>query len=265
MTKIGFIGTGNMGFAIINGILNSEIAKNVEVCAVDKDKAKLANLEKIGVKAFDSISNMAAECKYIFLAVKPQQLDEVLCELKGVDENNVIVSICAGIGADYIKKATNPSVNVVIVMPNTPLLLGSGATALAKVAPISDEDFEFVKSIFVTCGVAEVVSEDKMKEIIAINGSSPAFIYLYAKAFLEYAESVGIDGKSAKNLFAQSLIGSARMITESGDDIDTLIQKVSSKGGTTIAGLEKLREGNLENTVAECCKACTKRAYELAK
>ena len=149
MTKIGFIGTGNMGFAIINGILHSDIAKNVEVCAVDKDTQKLENLTKLGVKPFSEISQLAKECKYIFLAVKPQQLDEVLCELKGVDENNVIVSICAGIGADYIKKATNPAVNVVIVMPNTPLLLGSGATALAKVAPISDEDFEFVRAHFV--------------------------------------------------------------------------------------------------------------------
>ena len=104
-----------------------------------------------------------------------------------------------------------------------------------------------------------------MKEIIAINGSSPAFIYLYAQAFIEYAKSVGIDEFAAKGLFAQALIGSAKMITDSGDDIDTLIQKVSSKGGTTIAGLEKLREGGLSEAVDNCCKACTKRAYELSK
>ena len=104
-----------------------------------------------------------------------------------------------------------------------------------------------------------------MKEIIAINGSSPAFIYLYAKYFIDYAVSVGIGGEAATELFAKSLIGSAKMITDSGKTIDELITMVSSKGGTTIAGLEKLREGGLGEAVEECCKACTKRAYELSK
>ena len=104
-----------------------------------------------------------------------------------------------------------------------------------------------------------------MKEIIAINGSSPAFIYLYAQAFVEYAKSVDIDETVARDLFARSLIGSAKMITDSGKSLDELIEMVSSKGGTTIAGLEKLREGCLSKAVEDCCKACTKRAYELSK
>lgn len=104
-----------------------------------------------------------------------------------------------------------------------------------------------------------------MKEIIAVNGSSPAFIYLFAKGFVDYAKSVDIDPDAALKLFAQSLVGSAKMLTDSGMTVDELIKQVSSPGGTTIAGLDKLYEGKLTDTVDECCKACTARAYELAK
>ena len=118
---------------------------------------------------------------------------------------------------------------------------------------------------FKACGKIAILPEDKMKEVIAINGSSPAFIYLFAKGFIEYAEEAGISEESAKALFTQSLIGSARMIMESGDEIDELIRKVSSPGGTTLAGLDRLYEGKLVDTVKNACKSCTKRAYELSK
>ena len=104
-----------------------------------------------------------------------------------------------------------------------------------------------------------------MKEIIAVNGSSPAFIYLYAKGFVEYAASVGIDADAALRLFCQTLIGSAEMMLHSGKSIDDLIVMVSSKGGTTIAGLDQLRERGLQDAVQAACEACTKRAYELSK
>ena len=113
--------------------------------------------------------------------------------------------------------------------------------------------------------VAEEVPINKMKEIIAVNGSSPAFIYLFAKGFVDYAKSVDINPDAALKLFAQSLVGSAKMLTDSGMTVDELIKQVSSPGGTTIAGLDKLYEGKLTDTVDECCKACTARAYELAK
>lgn len=140
-----------------------------------------------------------------------------------------------------------------------------GASALAKDSQVSQQEFDFVCSIFKACGKTAVIDESKMKEIIAVNGSSPAFIYLYAKGFIDYAVKEGIDGEVAKKLFAQSLIGSAKMITDSGYTIDELIKMVSSPGGTTLAGLEELNKGNLLNTVNNACEACTKRAYELSK
>jgi pyrroline-5-carboxylate reductase len=150
-------------------------------------------------------------------------------------------------------------------MPNTPLLLGEGATALSKVEPTTDEEFGLVCSIFGACGEYAVLPADKMKEIIAINGSSPAFIYLFAKAFIEYAAEQGISAEAAQKLFAKTLVGSAKMITDSGNTIDELIKMVSSPGGTTLAGLDRLYEGNLVQVVKNACDSCTKRAYELSE
>lgn len=266
MINVGFIGAGNMGYAIMKGIVGSPMGKDISLFAFDKYTPSLERVEKIGVTPCENAADIVIKSKYVFLAVKPQQLDEVLEEISAsVNENTVIVSICAGISDDYIASKTLENAKVVLVMPNTPLLLGEGATALAKSDSVSAEEFDLVCKIFGSCGVYAVVPKDKMKEIIAINGSSPAFIYLYAKAFIDYAKSENISEEVAKALFAKTLIGSAKMITDSGSSIEELITMVSSKGGTTIAGLEQLREGNLEKTVNNACKACTKRAYELSK
>lgn len=266
MINVGFIGAGNMGYAIMKGIFGSDMKDEIQLHAFDKYEPILERLEEFGTVKCKSGREVVEKCKYVFLAIKPQQLDEVLDEIApAVTTETVIVSICAGISDEYLAKKTIEGVKVALVMPNTPLLLGEGASALAKSDSLPDDEFELVCRIFGSCGIYEVISKDKMKEIIAINGSSPAFIYLYAKYFADYAQSVGIDETAAKNLFAKSLIGSAKMITDSGKTLDELITMVSSKGGTTIAGLDKLRENNLEKAVDECCKACTQRAYELAE
>ena len=145
-----------------------------------------------------------------------------------VTADTVLISIAAGITGEYIQSKTINNAKVALVMPNTPLLLGEGATALAKVPPITDEEFGLVCDIFASCGEIAVISKDKMKEIIAINGSAPAFIYLFSKGFIDYAKTQNISEDVAKTLFSQTLIGSAKMITESGYSIDDLIKMVSS-------------------------------------
>ncbi len=265
MTAVGFIGAGNMGFAIIKGIAASESAKDISLFAYELDSEKAERLKEYGVTVCASQQELVEKCKYVFLAIKPQQLDSVFESADNFNADNVIVSICAGITAEYIESRTVQGIKVVLVMPNTPFLLGEGASALSRNGNVSDDEFEFVKSIFTFGGKAMVVPENKMKEIIAINGSSPAFIYLFAKAFVDYAKSVDIDEETAQALFAQSLIGSAKMITDSGYTIDELIKMVSSPGGTTLAGLKELYDGNLTETVNKACESCTRRAYELSK
>ncbi len=262
MKKLGFIGVGNMGGAIIKGI-NGKLG-NTAVFAYDSNLEKLKDLNLNGATAAPSILELAKKCDFILLAVKPQQLDGVLEEIKNAGNDNlVIISICAGISAEYIRARTFANAKVVLVMPNTPMMLGCGAAAISRDDKTSDDEFEFAKKIIGCCGIAEVVPMDKMKEVIAINGSSPAFIYLYAKGFVQYAHKVGINEDAALRLFAQSLIGSARMMTESGMTVDELIKQVSSPGGTTLAGLQELYNGRLTDVVIEACDACTHRAYEL--
>lgn len=266
MTTVGFIGAGNMGYAIMKGIAGSSLSENTALYAFDPNTEKCRQLAELGVIVCQNELEVLKYCKYVFLAVKPQMFDSILANIaEGVTKETVLVSIAAGITAEYIRSKTHPDAKVVLVMPNTPLLLGVGASALAKSEPTSDEEFDAVCHIFEACGIAATLSEDKMKEIIAVNGSSPAFIYLFAKAFVDYAAKEGIAQETALPLFAQSLIGSAKMLTDSGYSIDELIKMVSSPGGTTLAGLDELYKGNLVQTVDAACTACTKRAYELSK
>ncbi|MCH5194574.1 MAG: pyrroline-5-carboxylate reductase [Oscillospiraceae bacterium] len=269
MISVGFIGAGNMGFAIIKGIADSSLSNalgDISLYAYDIKSEALGRLKQFGVNICKDEDELIKKCDHIFLAVKPQQLEELLDKTgKSFTADKVIISICAGITAEYICSKTLADAKVILAMPNTPLLLGEGAVAISRNDKVSDEEFDFVENIFASCGIAEVVPQDKMKEIIAINGSSPAFIYLFAKAFVDYAASEGIEESTAKELFAQSLIGSAKMITDSGYTIEELIKMVSSPGGTTLAGLQELHEGKMTDIVRKACESCTRRAYELSK
>lgn len=276
MINLGFIGAGNMGFAIIKGIVGNgkrdggevkehAFSRSISLFSYEPDSGKTERLKQLGVTLCSSENELAEKCSYILLAVKPQVLGNILDKMKpSIKEEHVFISICAGISSEFIKEHTNPAAKTAIVMPNTPAMLGLGASAIARDEVISDEEFDFAKAVIGSCGIVKEIPMSKMKEIICINGSSPAFIYLFAKGFVDYAREVGIDEQSALELFAQSLVGSARMLTDSGMTVEQLIKQVSSPGGTTIAGLEKLYEGKLEEAVKEACRACTGRAYELA-
>lgn len=266
MKKIGFIGAGNMATAIINGIIsnNASLPENLNVFDLDAEKISL--MQEKGVNTLADSKAVVTNSDIIVLAVKPQNYAEVLQEIKAVtDESKIFVSIAAGISIAYVREQLGLNCPVVRVMPNTPLLLGKGASALCPSENISDEDFATVKNMFALSGTVEVIEEANMNEIISVNGSSPAYVYLFAKVMADYAKSCGIDYDKAMNLICATLEGSAEMLRNSGDDAETLIQKVSSKGGTTIAALNKLREYNFEEAVTEAMKACINRAEELGK
>lgn len=264
MKRFGFIGAGNMATAIIKGIIAQENSAYICVYDVDKNKCKLMN--DMGVRVFDSAADVVLNSEIIVLAVKPQNYAEVLEGLRpAINTDKTVVSIAAGISIDYVRQGLNCNCPVVRVMPNTPLLLKKGATALCPSENITDENKKTVYEMFAGSGVCEYISEEHMNEIIAVNGSSPAYIYLFAKAMADYAQSCGIDYDKAMNLVCATLEGSAAMLRESGDNADVLIEKVSSKGGTTIAALEKLREHNFYEAVLDGMAACTKRAEELGK
>ncbi|MDR2560003.1 MAG: pyrroline-5-carboxylate reductase [Oscillospiraceae bacterium] len=268
MTALGFIGAGNMGFALIKGFQNwvsaSDKLRKIKLHVYDALPEKREELTNLKFSVLGSEIEIAKSCKYIVFACKPQQLSELLGKIKPhLTQDSVLISLCAGISAEFICKRTSADAKVVLVMPNMPMLLGEGASAIARNEAVSGKEFDFARSVIESCGTAEVVPLDKMNEIICINASSPAFIYLFSKCFTDYAAEQGIDEKVALNLFAKTLTGASKMLTESGFGIDELIAQVSSKGGTTLAGLEALRSGGFEQIVKNACEACTKRAHEL--
>ena len=262
---IGFIGAGNMATAIIKGLIAQKgNADNIN--AFDVSEERVSAMRELGVNVCGSGEEVVSESDIIVLAVKPQNYAEVLSGVLGaVSEQKTFVSIAAGISIGYVQDALGCSCPVMRVMPNTPLLLKKGASALCPSENMSGEDKKLIADMFAGSGVCEFLTEDHMNEIIAVNGSSPAYIYLFAKAMADYAEAQGIDYDKAMNLICATLEGSAAMLRESGDSADTLIDKVSSKGGTTIAALERLRAHGFYEAILDAMDACTKRAEELGK
>lgn len=262
--KIGFIGAGNMATAIIGGLVRSGFEKK-DIFVYDVFAEKLSTFADMGLSVADSAVNLTKDADIIVLAVKPQQYGEVIEGISAAASiDKTFVSIAAGITVEYVRRKLGIDAPVVRVMPNTPLLLGKGATALSPSENVSADAFELVKGMFECSGVVEILPETLMNAVISVNGSSPAYIYLFAKAVCDSAEAQGIDREVAMKLFASVLEGSAEMLRSSGDDPDTLIAKVSSKGGTTIAALERFYAHGFVETVDDAMRACTKRAEELA-
>ncbi|MEM1483963.1 pyrroline-5-carboxylate reductase [Oscillospiraceae bacterium PP1C4] len=263
---IGFIGAGNMAGAIINGIVSSGMLEPEKIAVYDVKAEHLHTYASRGFAACDSIGELVQSCNYVFLSVKPQNFADVLAQIKpAATLQTVFVSIAAGISAEFIKSGVGFDAKIIRVMPNTPLLIGSGSTALSQVAPTSDEEFAFIKSVFAAAGAVEEVAPDQMNEVIPLNGSSPAYIYLFAKVFVDRAVELGFDADTANRLFCNTLIGSARMMLETGKTHQQLIDMVTSPGGTTFKGLEALHRCGFEQALIDCFDDTIKRAYELGK
>lgn len=265
--KIGFIGGGNMTGAIIGGITGSGTYPAELISVFDIHEEKRAALrERFGISCAGSEAALTEICDVIFLAVKPQVFPSMLEAVRpAVTQRKVFVSIAAGISIDSICKSLNCRCPVIRTMPNTPLLIGKGATAMCKSENVPDEVFCLVQDLFKACGSVAVLEEDQMNAVISVNGSSPAYFYLFAKAMVDSAVSQGIDSKIALELICKTLEGSAGMLRQPGATPDKLIRMVSSKGGTTLAALNVLYQGNFEQLIGKAMQACTRRAEELGK
>ncbi len=264
---LGFVGAGNMAGAIVNGIISAKTFQPQKIYVYDINSEKQKELQSTaGVNAAESLPLLIENCDIIFLAVKPQNFLEVLSEIKPVvNENKLFVSIAAGISSQYIIASLGCNCPVIRTMPNTPLLIRKGATAVCRTENVSDEDFDLVKSLFVACGTVTVLNESQMNAVISVNSSSPAYIYLFAKAMMDNAVKQGIDADVALQLICQTLEGSAGMLRKPEMTPDALIKMVSSPGGTTLKALDVFYESGFEAMVANAMIACTKRAEELGK
>ena len=258
--KFGIIGAGKMGSAIGLGVIRSDLFKKNEVIFAD---SYLPRIEELNSQGYETMSNVELyqNADIVLLAVKPQQINVILEELSKVkDHAKTIITIAAGISISHIKEFLK-DVNVARVMPNTPALINFGTSAIC----FDGEVNQTVVKIFESVGTVTIITEDKMNEVIPLNGSFPAYGYYFALSFIKAGMDAGFTYEQCKDLVCGSMIGSAKMILETGKPIEQLIKDVCSPGGTTIEGVKVFDNYDMDKIVKDCFDACVKRAYELGK
>lgn len=262
--KIGILGVGKMGTAILNGIVASKLYKKEDILLCVKSKEQQYSLASNGFNVTLSCEDLFNNCKIILLAIKPQSFAETLKNSQNFNfENKCILSIAAGISLQKIQNYFK-NAYVVRAMPNTPAQINKAVTTICA-NNTSNIYFKKCVEIFNSIGFCFEIKEEQMDYTLPLNGSMPAYLYLFALSFIEESIKHGINEETAKNLTLQSIISSANMILDSNENIQTLIDNVCSKGGTTIAGLNKLKENNFEQAIKDCYNACAERSKELNK
>jgi len=263
MPKIGFLGFGNMAQAIAKGIIESGFVNDKEIAVYDPDERQIAKFGK-NIAASESALHLVKQVRYVFICVKPQVIEDALESITdGLTKNHILISIAAGVTVERIGSVTGGICPVVRVMPNTPLLLASGSTAIGRPKDIEDADYSFIEDVFSCVGTVYEIPLDKFNEVIPVNASSPAFVYLFAKSLAESAVKHGLDYSTALNMVSDTLIGSAKMLQNTGYSVDELIEMVSSKGGTTESALKTMKERGFVSSLEDGFDSCVARAYEL--
>jgi len=264
MKKIAFIGMGNMAGAMLKGM--EKVFRKEELIFSRKDREKREVFSKeTGIEgAEDNISCVRA-AKYIILAVKPQFFPAVLEEIRpAVDGEKVIISIAAGIESVTIHEILGDKVRVVRAMPNTPALLGEGMTGICYQAEeFSAEEIETIETIFSSFGRVKKVEERLINAVICVSGSSPAYVYQFIEALADSGVKYGLPRDVAYEMAAQTVLGAAKMVLETGEHPAVLKDKVCSPGGTTIAGVAALEECGFRNAVIKATDACYKKASDI--
>jgi len=262
--KTGFIGVGNMAGAILNGMIDAGIENPGNIVLYDICAEKTEKFSAMGCRTASSERELVQQCSTVVLAIKPQGFEALLKDIADLlDESKLIISIAAGISIDYINSVTGKTLPIVRCLPNTPMTLGVGVSALTYRAPATEVQYEYASRIFRSCGKVFYVDEDKFDEIICVHSSSPAYFFLMVKAMADSAAEQGIDRKQAMEMIIGTILGAAKMMDESGFDCDQLISMVASKGGTTEASLRSFSENGFSDVVDKAMKACTQRAKEL--
>lgn len=260
--KIGFIGSGNMGKAIIGGIISSGIYKADEIYAVDLIKENITELiKKYGINDGENNINIAKNSDILFLSVKPNVYSDVINEIKDfINENQIIVSIAAGKSINEISQlfGLNKKIKLVRVMPNTPALVGEGMAALCGNEYILESELNKVCEIFSYLGKYEKVPEKMMDIVTAVSGSSPAIVYMFIESMADAAVLGGMPRKQAYKFAAQTVLGSAKMVLETGLHPGELKDMVCSPSGTTIEEVAEAENRGLRSAVIEAIKVCEK-------
>jgi pyrroline-5-carboxylate reductase len=263
MTKIGFIGTGNMATALIKSIKS---AGNYPIISSDKDKGKLSRAEKeLGIQTTLNNEDLVENSDIIFLCVKPKGINEVLEEIKSSIKNKIIVSIAAGIKISSIESIIGKDKKLVRVMPNVNCIAGEMAAAYSCNKNVEKSDKKIINDLLNKSGIALEVNEQKMNAVTALSGSGPAFVAYLINSFTAAAEKQGLSKETAYKLALQTFFGTSRLLQKTKIAPNELIKMVSSPGGTTVKGLEIFEKSGIKKIINKTLEAAVKRSKELGK
>lgn len=265
--KIGFIGTGNMGGAILKGYAGIAPEKGDELFAFNRSREKLEKIaESCSVTICENMQELIESSEVIILGVKPNMYEEVLPELaKSMTADKVLVSMAAGISISFIEKYLGADARIARIMPNTPAQVGMAMTSVSRNGNVGDDIYPKILDIFRGIGRAEDVPEELIHCVIGVSGSSPAYTYMYIDALIKSAVRNGMDPEKAKVFAAQSVMGAAKMVLESSDTPEQLRINVCSPGGTTIEAVNRLFANGFEENVSEGFQAAVEKSKVMSK
>lgn len=264
--RVGFIGAGNMAAALIRGLLDKRAAQATELRASDRRQEHLDALgSRFGIGTGTNVE-VAQESDVVVLAVKPQVMDRVLRELKPVlSSDKLVISVAAGVPLKAIESQLGAGARVVRSMPNTPALVGAGATALSPGDHATAEDLAVARQLFDAVGTSVVLDEELLDAVTGLSGSGPAYVFLIIEALADAGVKVGLSRDHALKLAAHTLYGASKLLIETGEHPGVLKDRVTSPGGTSIAGLHTLEEGGLRTTLMNAVEAATRRSQQLGE
>jgi pyrroline-5-carboxylate reductase len=265
--KIGFLGAGKMATALALGFVNAKLVKANQLCAADPYEAARKHFaDKTGAKTAATNLEVAQAANVLILATKPDQVAAVLAEISGaLTKNHLLICIAAGVTIAKLESGLPAGARVIRVMPNTPALVGAGASAFAPGKAATTADGELAKKLLSAVGSAYAVKESLLDAVTGLSGSGPAYVYLFIEALSDGGVASGLPRDIATKLAAQTVLGSAKMILETGQHPGALKDQVTSPGGTTIEGLHELEKGKLRGTVISAVRAATEKSKKLGQ
>ena len=263
--KIGFVGCGNMGSAMVGGMINSGLVVKEDIiasCRTENSAKRL--IDKFGINTTLSNREICEKSDLIFLAVKPFMYGDVINEIKDlVDDSKVIISIAAGVTIEKIEDWFGKEIKLVKTMPNTPALVGEGMSAICPNSKVNENELAEVMDIFNSFGKCEILDEKYFHGFIALAGSSPAYAYMFIEAMGDAGVKQGIPRDKAYRLAAQSLLGAAKMVLETGEHPGRLKDNVCSPGGTTIEAAIELEKQGFRSAIISAMEKCEEKSKNM--
>ncbi len=263
--RIGFVGAGNMATALLEGLLRAGVVSPAQIQISDSDQPKAQRLaDAHGIELAADNRALSSWASVLVLAVKPQSMSRALGECAaGLSKETLVISVAAGVRCDTIASSLPSGARIVRAMPNTPALIGAGATALAASATATSSDRELAKQLFDAVGRTVLVDESQMDAVTGLSGSGPAYVMVVIEALADGGVRAGLSRETALLLATQTVLGSAQLLLASGDHPAQWKDRVMSPGGTTSAGLEALEAGRLRYTLGRAVQKATLRSREL--